>query len=274
MLFGERGIEIKSPDQIAKMRVAGLLVGRTLELIREAVRPGVTTGSLDALAEDTIRSGGGIPSFLGYGYPPFPATICASVNDEVVHGIPGPRELREGDLVSIDCGAIVDGWHGDAAVTVPVGDVAPELLALSQVTRDSLVAGIAAAQPGARVGDVGRAVSGVVEAAAADHRADYGVVIGYTGHGIGTAMHMPPDVPNYGRSGTGPVLQVGMAIAIEPMVTLGDPDTDVLADDWTVVASSGSIAAHWEHTVAITEAGPWVLTAHDGGDMLTGDPLA
>lgn len=272
MVGWRRRIEIKTPEQLAVMRAAGLVVAEALRRTAEAVRPGVTTARLDAIAAEVIADAGATSSFLGYhGYP---STICVSVNEEVVHGIPGPRELREGDLVSIDCGAIVDGWHGDAAVTVPVGDVAPELLALSQVTRDSLVAGIAAAQPGARVGDVGRAVSGVVEAAAADHRADYGVVIGYTGHGIGTAMHMPPDVPNYGRSGTGPVLQVGMAIAIEPMVTLGDPDTDVLADDWTVVASSGSIAAHWEHTVAITEAGPWVLTAHDGGDMLTGDPLA
>ncbi|MEZ5112449.1 MAG: M24 family metallopeptidase [Nocardioidaceae bacterium] len=159
MLFGERGIEIKSPDQIAKMRVAGLLVGRTLELIREAVRPGVTTGSLDALAEDTIRSGGGIPSFLGYGYPPFPATICASVNDEVVHGIPGDRVLHDGDVISVDCGAIVDGWHGDAAITVAVGEVEPAVLELMRISPRSRVwRGFAAARLGGNVGDISHAI--------------------------------------------------------------------------------------------------------------------
>lgn len=271
MVGWRRKIEVKTPEQLAHMRAAGLVVAEALAQTAAAVAPGVTTGELDALAAGVIADAGASSSFLGYhGYP---ATICVSVNEEVVHGIPGPRVLLEGDLVSIDCGAIVAGWHGDAAVTVPVGEVPADLLTLSDVTRDSLASGIAAAQPGARVGDVGHAVSALVASRASESGADYGVVLGYTGHGIGSAMHMAPDVPNFGRAGTGPRLEVGMAIAIEPMITLGPADTDLLADDWTVVAVEGSIAAHWEHTVAITAAGPWVLTALDGGDMLTADPL-
>jgi methionyl aminopeptidase len=253
------------------MRAAGLVVARALAVVAAAVSPGITTARLDALAADVIGDHGALPSFLGY--HGFPATICVSVNDEIVHGIPGPRVIRAGDLVSIDCGAIVDGWHGDAAVSVLVG-AAPELQLLSQVTEASLWAGIRAAEAGSRIGDIGAAVEATIVAAAAEHRQPFDIVDGYTGHGIGTAMHMAPDVPNFGEPGRGPKLAVGMAIAIEPMVTLGSADTRVLADDWTVVSTAGSPAAHWEHTVAVTSAGPWVLTAEDGGGLLRGDPLA
>lgn len=256
-----RRIETKTPDQIALMRRAGLLVGETLELLRAAVRPGITTAELDALAEEHIRGAGGIPSFKGYSHPPFPATICASVNDEIVHGIPGDRVLAAGDVISIDCGAIVEGWHGDAAITVPVGEIADDVAELLRVTEDALWAGLAAARPGCRVGDI----SAAVEQHVRSQRHHYGVVEDYTGHGIGSSMHMEPDVPNVGAAGQGPRLKAGMAVAIEPMVTLGAQDNDLAADDWTVVTRDGSWAAHFEHTVALTERGAWVLTALDGG---------
>lgn len=264
MLFDHR-IEVKSPDQVRSMRVAGLVVGRTLARLREAVRPGVTTAELDALAEQSIREQGGVPSFLGYGHPPFPASICASVNDEVVHGIPGPRVLAQGDIISIDCGAIVPdasgtGWHGDAAITVAVGPVPPDVQRLMEVTEDALWRGLAAAQVGGRVGDISHAVESFVRSSG-----DYGIVDGYTGHGIGTEMHMDPDVPNEGRRGRGPRLKRGMALAVEPMVTLGTHDSVVAADDWTVITADRSWAAHYEHTFALTDAGVWVLTAEDGG---------
>lgn len=259
MLFSPR-IEVKSPEQVRAMRVAGLVVGRTLERLRAAVRPGVSTGELDALAEQSIREQGGVPSFLGYGEPPFPASICASVNDEVVHGIPGSRVLAEGDVISIDCGAIVAGWHGDAAITVPVGTVAPEVAELLRVTEDALWRGLAAARAGGRVGDVSHAVEAYVES-----QGGYGITDGYTGHGIGTAMHMDPDVPNRGRTGRGPRLKTGMALAVEPMITLGTDDSVLAPDDWTVLTADGTWAAHFEHTLALTEAGVWVLTAEDGG---------
>lgn len=258
--FANRGLEIKTCDQIDLMRLAGLLVGETLELLRAAVRPGVTTGELDTLAEANIRDNGGIPSFKGYSHPPFPATICASVNDEVVHGIPGDRVLRDGDIVSIDCGAIVEGWHGDAAITVPVGDVGADALELLRVTEASLWAGLAAARLGGRVSDISHAVERHVRAAG-----DYGILEDYTGHGIGSEMHMPPNVPNYGRPGRGPVLVEGLALAVEPMVTLGDHETDLLEDEWTVATVYGSLAAHFEHTFTLTATGTWVLTAVDGG---------
>lgn len=242
------------------MRVAGLLVGETLELLRDAVRPGLTTGELDALAEANIRDHGGVPSFKGYSEPPFPATICASVNDEVVHGIPGHRVLREGDLVSIDCGAIVDGWHGDAAITVPVGEVAAEMTELMRVTEAALWRGMAAARLGGRVSDIGHTVESYVRS-----QGRYGVLEDYTGHGIGTEMHMAPNVPNYGRRGRGPDLVEGLALAVEPMVTLGSKHTELLEDEWTVVTVDGSWAAHFEHTFTLTPQGPWVLTALDGG---------
>ena len=265
MGFRDRGIEIKTPDQIEKMRVAGLLTGQTLEVLRDAVRPGVTTGELDAIAEDHIRSGGGIPSFKGYSQPPFPGSICASVNDQVVHGIPGDRVLAEGDVISIDCGAIVDGWHGDAAITVPVGEVPAEVTELMRVTEGSMWAGFAAARLGGRVSDISHAVESYVR-----ERGDYGILEEFTGHGIGTAMHQPPNVPNYGRPGRGPKLERGLALAVEPMVTLGSHHTALDDDEWTVVTEDGSWAAHFEHTFTLTPNGPWVLTALDGGEaMLT-----
>ena len=265
MGFRDRGIEIKTPDQIEKMRVAGLLTGQTLEVLRDAVRPGVTTGELDAIAEDHIRSGGGVPSFKGYSQPPFPGSICASVNDQVVHGIPGDRVLAEGDVISIDCGAIVDGWHGDAAITVPVGEVPAEVTELMRVTEGSMWAGFAAARLGGRVSDISHAVETYVR-----ERGDYGILEEFTGHGIGTAMHQPPNVPNCGRPGRGPQLERGLALAVEPMVTLGSHHTALDDDEWTVVTEDGSWAAHFEHTFTLTPNGPWVLTALDGGEaMLT-----
>jgi methionyl aminopeptidase len=254
-----RGIEIKTPEQLAMMRAAGLVVADALRTLAAAVRPGVSTAELDAIAEHDIRAAGAIPSFKGYhGYP---ATICASVNNEIVHGIPSPsRRLREGDLISIDCGAIVDGWHGDAAVTVGVGAISAEHARLLEVCETALWHGLAQARVGGRLGDISYAVQESIYGAGS-----YGVVEEYTGHGIGTAMHMDPPVPNYGRPGRGPRLVAGMALAIEPMVMLGGPDTVLLDDDWTVVTADGSWAAHFEHTVAITPAGPWVLTASDGG---------
>jgi len=260
MSWRDRGVEVKTPEQVALMRRAGLVVWNTLEVLRAAVRPGVTTAALDTIAEDAIRTAGATPSFLGY--QGFPASICTSVNDEVVHGIPGDRELLDGDLVSLDCGAIVDGWHGDAAITVPVGDVARELLVLVADTEAAMWAGIAAARVGGRVGDI----SAAVERRLREEEGRYGILEDYTGHGIGTAMHQPPDVPNVGRPGRGARLVQGIALAVEPMVTLGGHDTDVLDDEWTVVTADGSWAAHAEHTFALTDRGAWVLTAEDGGE--------
>ncbi len=260
MALLDRGLEIKNSHQIGLMRQAGLLVGQTLELLREAAGPGVTTGELDRLAEENIRSHGGVPSFLGYGHPPFPATICASVNDEVVHGIPGERVLLDGDVISIDCGAIVEGWHGDAAITVAIGEVPDAVTELMRVTEDALWAGIAAARLGGRVSDISHAVETTVRA-----RGDYGILEDYVGHGIGTSMHMPPNVPNVGRAGRGPKLVPGLALAVEPMVTLGTSETEVLDDDWTVATADGSMSAHFEHTFTLTPRGAWVLTALDGG---------
>jgi methionyl aminopeptidase len=253
-------VTVKTPEQVQLMRAAGLVVGRTLEKLAAAVRPGVSTGQLDALAESAIRAEGAIPSFLGY--QGFPGSICASVGSEVVHGIPrADRVLQEGELISIDCGAILAGWHGDSAVTVPVGECDPVMLELSRVTEQAMWAGLAAVRPGGRLSDVGAAVEGVVR----PH--GYGLLEGYTGHGIGTSMHEPPYVPNTAPQGPGHgmALDVGIVLAIEPMVTLGSPDVAELADGWTVVTVDGSPAAHWEHTVAVTPDGPWVLTALDGG---------
>src|ERR1700757_3982856 len=265
MWRGGMTIEIKTPEQIAAMREAGLVVARTLRVLAEAVRPGITTADLDALAEAEIRAAGATPSFKGYhGYP---ATICTSVNEEIVHGIPSPRRsLREGDIVSIDCGAIVRGWHGDAAVTVGVGALAAEHAALLSVCEAALWQGLAQAQAGGRLGDISHAVeTSVVQAG------PYGLVEEYTGHGIGTAMHMDPPAPNYGRAGRGPGVRAGMAMAVEPMVMLGRRDTVLQEDGWTVTTADGSWAAHFEHTVAITAEGPWVLTAEDGGLARLGD---
>jgi len=260
-VFRERGIEIKTPEQIAKMRVAGLLVGETLELLRGSVRAGVSTAELDAIAEDHIRSRGGVPSFKGYGYPPFPGTICASVDEVVVHGVPGERTLVDGDVISIDCGAIVDGWHGDAAITIAVGEVADDVLELMRVTEESLWRGIAAARLGGRVGDISHAIESYIRS-----QGEYGVLEDFTGHGIGTEMHQPPNVPNYGRAGRGAKLVRGLALAVEPMVTLGSKDTELLEDEWTVVTDDGSWSAHYEHTFTLTPDGAWILTALDGGE--------
>jgi methionyl aminopeptidase len=249
-------IEIKSDDQLQVMRAAGLVVAQTLERVRQLVAPGVTTADLDDCAAAMISDAGAAPSFLGY-YG-FPAHICTSVNDEVVHGIPGARVLQEGDLISIDCGAIVDGWHGDAAITVAVGQVSGDSQRLSDVTQASLWAGLRAARVGARLSDIGHAIQTSIEAAG-----DYGILEDYVGHGIGSAMHLEPSVPNYGKPGRGPRLVPGMALAIEPMVTAGSAKVHTMSDDWTVVASDGGMSAHWEHSVAITQAGPWVLTALD-----------
>ena len=255
----DRGIQIKSPDQIAAMRRAGMVVGETLELLRASVKAGITTGDLDEIAEEHIRSRGGVPSFLGY--HGFPGTICTSVNNEVVHGIPGERVLADGDLISIDCGAIIDGWHGDAAITVAIGDVPAEVTELMRVTEEALWLGIAAARLGGRVSDISHAVETHVRAAG-----DYGILEDYTGHGIGSEMHQPPNVPNYGRPGRGTKLVRGLALAVEPMITLGTKDTVLLEDDWTVITADGSLAAHFEHTFTLTPDGAWVLTALDGGE--------
>jgi methionyl aminopeptidase len=252
-------IQVKTAEQVELMRAAGLLVGQTLQMLREAVKPGVTTLDLDALAERFIRDNGGVPSFKGY--HGFPATICASVNEEIVHGIPGgSRELRDGDVVSIDCGAIVAGWHGDAAVTVPVGEISPELQRLLEVTEASLWHGLAAGVAGARLTDMSHAIESHIRS-----QGPYGIVEGYGGHGIGTEMHMDPLIPNHGEPGLGPVLEVGMCFAVEPMVNLGTKDTVELSDGWTVVTADGSRSAHFEHTFAVTERGPRVLTALDEG---------
>jgi len=255
-----RGIEIKTPGQLDAMRAAGLVVARALAAVAARVKPGVSTGELDELAEQTIRDAGAVPSFKGY--HGFPASICASVNEQIVHGIPAREQvLADGDLLSVDCGAILDGWHGDSAVTLPVGSVTEADLKLSEATRQSMLAGIAAAVAGAKLSDVSHAIERASLAAAAADGVDYGIVRDYGGHGIGTSMHMEPFLANYGKPGRGPRLRAGMALAIEPMLTMGDPEAVELDDGWTVVTEDKSRAAHWEHSVAITEDGPWVLTA-------------
>jgi methionyl aminopeptidase len=263
-------IELKSPEQIGLMRKAGLVVADTLAKLREAVRPGVSTAELDAIAEESIRSTGAIPSFKGYqGYP---ASLCTSVNEQVVHAIPAPDQvLREGDLISIDCGAELDGWHGDAAITVPVGEVAREHLRMITVAEDAMWSGIAAAARGLRTGrgrltDISAAVESSIRRAGR-----YGIVEGYGGHGIGSAMHQDPFVLNAGRAGKGPRLVPGMGLAIEPMITRGRPKVAELDDDWTVVTVDGSMAVHVEHTIALCDDGVWVLTAHDGGRARLGE---
>jgi methionyl aminopeptidase len=252
-------IELKSDEQIAQMRIAGLVVADGLAQMAAAVAPGVSTLDLDAVGREVLKAAGAVPSFLNY--HGFPAVICASVNAQIVHGIPAAKTvLREGDLISIDFGAIVDGWHGDAAMSVPVGVVAPEVTAMSLACEASMWDGLAQARVGGRLSDISNAVETSVRGAG-----QYGIVTGYGGHGIGSQMHMDPHVLNYGRPGQGPKLVAGMALAIEPMITLGSPDTRELSDGWTVVTADGSRAAHWEHTIAILDDGPWVLTAYDGG---------
>lgn len=242
----------KSASEIEVMREAGRVTARALDAVSSAVRPGVTTADLDAIAEDVIVKAGARPAFKGY--HGFPATLCTSVNDQVVHGIPGGRVLREGEIVSVDCGAIVDGYYGDCARTFPVGQVSAEATRLMDVTRRSLEAGIARCRPGMRLYDVSAAVQEVAEAAG------FSVVREYVGHGIGRSMHEDPQVPNYGKAGTGPTLRTGMVLAIEPMINAGAPDVRSLDDGWTVVTLDGAMSAHFEHTVAVTEDGPLVLT--------------
>jgi methionyl aminopeptidase len=248
------GITIKSPQELEAMARAGAIVGATLTLLKRSVEPGITTRELDNIAYKEITGHGAKPAFKGY--RGFPASICASVNEEIVHGIPGKRALKDGDIIKMDVGATIDGFIGDAAVSVPVGKVSQEALDLMEATRASLEEGIKAAQPGNRIGDIGAAVQSYAEARG------YGVVREFVGHGIGRFLHEDPQVPNYGEKGKGQLLRPGMCIAIEPMLNLGDWHTRILDDQWTVVTADGSLSSHFEHTIAITEDGPRVLTAH------------
>lgn len=268
-MFGRDRIELKTPEQVLLMRRAGLVVADALAAASAAARPGATTADLDAVAAAVIADAGAQPSFLGY--HDYPATICVSVNDEVVHGIPSGRVLEPGDVVSIDSGAIVDGWHGDSALTLVLPEADPADLALSAVTEKAMWDGIAALASGDgiadRLGVVGEAVEQAVEDAGAEANGGvpFGIVQDYVGHGIGSAMHQPPDVLNYRTRDRGPRLRPGMCLAVEPMITRGSAGTEVLEDDWTVVTVDASRAAHWEHSVALHEGGIWVLTAADGG---------
>ena len=252
-------IELKTLDQLKSMRKAGLLVGETLQLLRETIKPGMTTSALDAVAAANIKRGGGTSNFLGYhGYP---ATICVSVNEEIVHGIPGDRVILEGDVVSIDCGAIIDGWHGDAAFSVVVGagDAADQKML--DVCEESMWRGIAAGKKGGKLSDIGHAIEEYVNS-----QGKYGILREYGGHGIGTSMHMEPHVLNYGKPGHGPDIVEGICLAIEPMITRGTHKTKVLGDDWTVVSQDKSRGSHFENSYCITPDGkPFVLTALDGG---------
>ena len=253
---------IKSRRDINQMRRAGRIVAEVLALVESALKPGVTSGHLDRLAERHIRASGATPSFMGYlgggrygrGSRAFPASTCISIDDEVVHGIPGAREIRDGQLVSVDVGAIVGGWHADGARTFVVGNVAAEVRELVDSTRLGMMAGIGAAVPGHRIGDI----SAAIEDVAKPHR--YGIVREFVGHGIGSDMHEEPQIPNYRTGARGSELHAGMCLAIEPMFTLGSGDVAVLDDGWTVVTSDGALAAHFEHTVAVTENGPEILT--------------
>ncbi|MGH2727489.1 MAG: type I methionyl aminopeptidase [Actinomycetota bacterium] len=249
-------IILKSRAEISTMRRAGEVVAAVIAATRDAVRPGITTAGLDAVAAEVIQGRGARPSFLGY--RGFPKTICTSVNDEIVHGIPGTRVLKEGDLVKLDVGAVVDGFHADSAVTIPVGEPSPDALKLIEATERALWAGLAEARAERRLGDIGAAVQTVAEGAG------FSVVREYVGHGIGRSLHEEPPVPNYGSPGKGYKLTEGLVVAIEPMVNVGSYATRLLPDGWTVVTQDGSLSAHFEHTVAVTGDGPWVLTDPDG----------
>ena len=251
-------IELKTPDEVARIREACRIVHDVLEELARAAQPGVTTAELDRLAASRTRERGAAPAFLGYhGYP---ASLCISVNDEVVHGIPSPRRvLCEGDVVGLDFGVVKDGWFGDAARTVPVGRVGDDASRLLAAARDALAAAVAAARPGGHVGDIGAAVQALVEARG------FSVVREFVGHGIGRRLHEPPQVPNFGRGGAGATLRPGLVLAIEPMVNAGEPGVEILDDGWTAVTADGSLSAHFEDTVLITENGPEILT-------LPGDP--
>lgn len=261
MAFGRKRkvVPFRSPGELDAMAAAGAVVGAALVAVRDAAKPGVSTLELNRVAESVIRSAGAVPSFLGY--HGFTGSICSSVNEQVVHGIPSASAiLAAGDLVSIDCGAILDGWHGDSAWTFGVGDIIEADTLLSEATRLSMEAGIAAMLPGNRLTDVSHAIENGTRAAEKAHGRRYGIVDGYGGHGIGREMHMEPFLANEGAPGKGPELVIGSTLAIEPMLTLGTYETEVLGDDWTVVTTDGSRAAHWEHTVAVTEDGPRILT--------------
>lgn len=250
-------VTLKRPEEVARMRHAGRILAGILDAFERELRPGISTAQLDALAEQMIRDGGAIPSFKGYGsHPPFPGSICVSLNDEVVHGIPSPqRRIESGDVVSLDVGCIWQGWHADCARTWAVGRPTPRVAALIDATRRAMEAGVAAALVGNRIGDIGHAI----EAVANEH--GYGVVRPFVGHGIGQAMHEDPQVPNYGRPGTGLRLEAGMCLAIEPMFNLGGDGVVLLDDGWTVVTADGSLSAHFENTIAVTDAGPELLIA-------------
>jgi methionyl aminopeptidase len=248
----------KSRSEIERMRKAGRVVGEILDIIEAEIRPGVSTAHLDALAEAHIRKSGATPSFKGYPginpRRPFPASVCISIDDEIVHGIPGERTIRAGQIVSVDAGAIVDGWHGDGARTFFVGEPPPRVAQLIDLTRSAMMAGIAAAVPGNHIEDISAAVQAVAA------KADLGVIRQFVGHGIGTEMHEEPQVPNFRTGRPGRKLEAGLCLAIEPMFTLGGYDTRIQPDDWTVVTADGSLAAHFEHSIAVTENGPEILT--------------
>lgn len=249
-------VKLRSPEEIEKIRESAEMVAQTLQLLRRETRPGMTTGDLDRKAETFIRDNGGAPSFLGYlGYP---ASVCISVNEEVVHGIPGSREIRDGDIVGIDAGVVKNGYHGDGALTFAVGEVPDDVAQLVRVTRECLEKGIEAFKAGNRLGDVGHAIQAHAE------RYGYGVVRTLVGHGIGEKLHEDPQVPNYGSPGTGSKLREGMVCAIEPMITLGGWEVETLSDQWTIVTRDRSLAAHFEHTVALTAEGTEVLTLVPG----------
>lgn len=264
-MLGRNRIQIKTPEQIRTMRRAGLVVAEGLAAMGAAAVPGATTADLDRIGREVLARNNASSNFLNYGadwgIPPYPGVACISVNEVIVHGIPDARELHEGDTVSVDYGAIVDGWHGDGARTFLVGDVSDEVRELSEATRESMWAGIATIAAGARIGDVSAAVQISLES----HERSYGIIREYTGHGIGTEMHMDPNVPNWGRAHRGPRITTGMCLCVEPMATLGSEDTATLDDEWTVRTVDGSWASHWENTVAVTDTGLWVLTEPDGG---------
>ncbi|HLC33804.1 MAG TPA: type I methionyl aminopeptidase [Anaerolineales bacterium] len=250
----KRGISLKTPDELAIMREAGRINARALAAARAVIRPGVTTADISEAAAEVIRKHGAQPAFLGYGEPPFPAVTTVSVNDELVHGIPGKRKLREGDIVSVDCGTVFEGYVGDSAFSMGLGSISTLAEKLLRVTEAALKAGIEKMVDANRTGDVSAAIQEVVE------RAGFHVVRDYTGHGVGRAMHEDPQVPNYGQAGRGVPLREGMTIALEPMVLVGTNETAVLDNRWTVVSADGSLTAHFEHTVAVTADGPLILT--------------
>jgi methionyl aminopeptidase len=251
----ERNIIIKSPQEIAALREAGRINARALDAVRQLIRPGVTTAELDAAAEEVIRKHGASPTFKGYPGPyPYPGSICVSINEQLVHGIPGKRKLQTGDIVSVDCGSTFEGFVGDSAFTIGVGEISPQAQRLIKVTEQALYEGIRQMQIGNRVGDISAAIQTFVE------NAGLNVTREYTGHGVGRQMHEGPQVPNYGFAGRGQVLRQGMTIALEPMVLVGTSQTRVLSDQWTVASADGSLTAHWEHSVAITDGEPLILT--------------